>query len=126
MTFDSHPEDCARLLRAIADPERLRIIQCLREGPRNVSEVSGLLKDEIVKVSHHLGRLREAGLVKAKKTGRFVVYQLHPEVFQPAANGADCDFLDLGYCRIEIPAREPGPDGKNAPRAKSIHRAAMA
>ncbi len=30
---------CAQLLKAIADPDRLRIVQCLRAGPHTVGEV---------------------------------------------------------------------------------------
>src|SRR5688572_28568050 len=73
---------CARLLRAVADPERLRIIQCLRAGPRSVGEVAAELGVEVVNVSHHLGVLRQAGLVQDEKQGRFVIYSLHPDVFQ--------------------------------------------
>jgi DNA-binding transcriptional ArsR family regulator len=94
---------CARLLRAVADPERLRIIQVLRGGPKNVSELAALLGEkEIVNVSHHLGVLRNAGLVRDRKQGRFVIYSLHPDIFQPAGDAAN-DHLNLGCCRLEIP-----------------------
>jgi ArsR family transcriptional regulator len=96
-------EVCARLLRAVADPERLRIIQCLRTGPKNVSELAALLGAEIVNVSHHLGVLRHARLVQDEKQGRFVVYRLHPDVFQPTQSEGPTEYLDLGCCRIEIP-----------------------
>jgi DNA-binding transcriptional ArsR family regulator len=94
---------CAGLLRAVADAERLRIIQCLRDGPKNVSEVAALLEAEIVNVSHHLGVLRAAGLVLDDKQGRFVYYRLNPDYFQPTAPSAATDFLNLGCCRIELP-----------------------
>ena len=95
---------CARLLRAVADPERLRIIQVLRGGPKNVSDLAAALgKTEIVNVSHHLGVLRNAGLVRDSKQGRFVIYSLHPDVFQPADDAATQDHLNLGCCRLEIP-----------------------
>ena len=95
-------EHCARLLRAVADPERLRIIQCLRAGPQYVSGLAAALRAEVVNVSHHLGVLRQAGLVQDEKQGRFVLYRLHPDVFQPADA---TDYLNLGCCRIEIPRR---------------------
>jgi ArsR family transcriptional regulator len=94
---------CARRLRAVADPDRLRIIQCLRSGPKNVSELAALLDAEIVNVSHHLGVLRHAQLVQDEKQGRFVVYRLHPDVFQPAGPSGPTEYLNLGCCRIEIP-----------------------
>lgn len=110
MTQSMQPERCARMLRALADPERLRIITCLREGPRNVTELAGLLQSEIVNVSHHLGVLRHAGVVVDEKQGRFVVYRLHPDVFHPAKGGPAAEHLDLGCCRLEIPAIRKGED----------------
>lgn len=99
------PQRCARLLRAVAEPERLRIIQCLRQGPKNVSELATLLEAEVVNVSHHLGVLRQAGLVQDQKQGRFVLYRLHPDVFQPTSSSRSEDYLDFGCCRIEIPKK---------------------
>jgi DNA-binding transcriptional ArsR family regulator len=97
------PDRCARALRALADPERLRIVHRLRDGPRNVSELAHLLGEEVVNVSHHLGVLREAGLVRHEKQGRFVVYSLNPKVFHPCDAAADAEHLDLGCCRLELP-----------------------
>ncbi len=79
MKDPSEFEECAQRLKALADPERLRIVTCLFGGAKNVGDLAAALEDEIVKVSHHLKVLRNAGLVLAKKEGRFVVYRLHPE-----------------------------------------------
>lgn len=94
---------CARLLRAMADPERLKIIQCLRGGPKNVGQIAELLGEEIVNVSHHLGVLRQAGLALDERQGRFIVYRLHPDIFRPQPKSGRADHLDLGCCRLEIP-----------------------
>ena len=98
-----HVRTCAEKLRALSDPERLRIINCLRTGPRNVSEIAEELKAEIVNISHHLGVLRNAHLVTSEKQGRFVVYSLPPEVFHPEGGADSAEHLDLGCCRLEIP-----------------------
>jgi DNA-binding transcriptional ArsR family regulator len=100
MTESIEPEHCARMLKALADPERLRIVDCLRRGRRNVTEIANLVNADIANVSHHLGVLRAAGLVLDHKQGRFVVYELHPEIF--AATGC-IDRLDLGCCKLELP-----------------------
>ena len=103
MNESLQPERCAQALRALADPERLRIVRTLLGGGRNVSELAALLNAEIVNVSHHLGVLRHAGLVQTKRDGRYVVYQLHPDVFHgPNANQL-VQHLDLGCCRLELP-----------------------
>src|SRR4051812_37771208 len=93
---------CAKLLKALADPDRLKIVQCLQEGPKNVSEISNLLKQELANVSHHLGVLRHAGLVLDEKQGKFVVYSLHPSIFRPGLEQQPLDTLDLGCCRIVL------------------------
>jgi len=96
-------EFCAQRLKALAEPERLRIVQTLFQGELNVSDLAEALADDLVKVSHHLGVLRNAGLVTARKDGRFVVYALHPDVYAGSKIVGDKRQLELGCCRLEIP-----------------------
>src|SRR5262245_18069380 len=100
---DLQPKHCARILRVLAEPERLRIIQCLSEGPKNVSELAQLLGRHVVKVSHHLSVLRQAGLDDDHRESRFVIYQLHPDVNRPASDAETEEHLDLSCCRLQIP-----------------------
>ena len=93
-------DDCARFLKALADPERLKIVQCLQAGPKNVTELSEQLERELVNVSHHLGVLRHAGIVRDQKQGKYVIYSLHPDVIRKVPKAKD-DCLDLGCCRLE-------------------------
>jgi ArsR family transcriptional regulator len=97
------PQRCARLLRALAEPDRLRIVRCLRDGAKNVGEIADELQAPIVNVSHHLRLMREAGLLLDEKQGRFVLYRLHPDVFTPETATGRSEHLDLGCCRLEIP-----------------------
>ena len=101
MTDKKQAEDCATMLAALAEPNRIRIIECLRNGSMNVTQLATSLNVEIVNVSHHLGVLRAAGLVEDVKDGRFVIYSLHPKVFQ--SDSAKGIYLDLGWCRVEMP-----------------------
>lgn len=94
---------CADRLRAIGDPERLRLIVALLEGPKHVGALVEEVGDPIVKVSHHLGVLRNGGIVQTTKQGRYVLYALHPEIFA-VVNRTDAEhYLDLGCCRLELP-----------------------
>ncbi len=96
-------ELCALRLKALANPKRLRIVVCLLAGSKNVGDLAVHLDDEIVLVSHHLGVLRNAGLVQAHKSGRFVEYALHPDVAQAAKRDEQAKFiLDLGCCRLDL------------------------
>lgn len=88
----------------MADPARLRIVQCLRSGEKHVSEIAELMGDDVVKVSHHLRILAQAGILSDKKQGRFVYYQLLPSIYQAATSGDDGEHLDFGCCRVELPS----------------------
>src|SRR5262245_32559614 len=88
-------EQCARALKALADAERLKIIQCLQKGPRNVSELAEMLECEVANVSHHLQVLRHAGLVRDKKEGKYVIYSLDPDVVTDGS-------VDLGCCQLQL------------------------
>jgi DNA-binding transcriptional ArsR family regulator len=94
---------CAEMLRALADPVRLRIIDALRSAPRCVSELSECLEIEVVTVSHHLGILHAVGLLEREKKGRFKVYRLREGVLEPAKGPSGTQHIDLGCCRLEIP-----------------------
>jgi ArsR family transcriptional regulator, nickel/cobalt-responsive transcriptional repressor len=101
MTDHKHAKECADLLQAIAEPHRIRIIDCLRTGSKNVTQLADLLKVEIVNVSHHLGVLRTAHLVQDEKHGRFVIYSLNPKYF--ANDTTNSTLVELGWCKLEIP-----------------------
>ncbi len=92
---------CAEKLKALGEPIRLRIIDLLRDGERTVSDIAEQLEEEVVNISHHLGILYHARLVTKRKEGRFVVYNLHPDV--SAVSKAGKQHLDFGCCRLEVP-----------------------
>lgn len=93
--------ECADRLKALADADRLKIVQVLRAGPKNVGEIAAELAADLANVSHHLQVLKRERIVETQKQGRFVVYRLHPEVFEATRASADC--LDLGCCKLELP-----------------------
>lgn len=95
-------DDCADRLKALADPDRLRIITLLLQGEKNVGDISDALGEEIVKISHHLGILRRAKIVSAQKQGRFVVYSLHPDVFIAPTGPNDELQLAFGCCHFSL------------------------
>jgi DNA-binding transcriptional ArsR family regulator len=98
MKTSSDFEKCAARLKALADPERLRIVQCLFEGERNVSQIATFLRDDVVNVSHHLSVLRHASIVATERKGRFISYRLHPDVADMARQESSGQQIDLGCC----------------------------
>ena len=92
------PEKTARLLQAVADPHRLRIIRVLQTGSRNVSQLAKELNVEVVNVSHHLSVLRQSKLVNDEKQGRFVIYSLNTEYFREF--DAKSARIEFGGCKV--------------------------
>jgi len=95
-------QDCAERLRAVADPDRLRIISLLLAGERTVGEIATSLKEEVVKISHHLGILRRTKIATATRRGRHIVYALHPDVFIAPTGPNDTLQLKLGCCYVGL------------------------
>src|SRR5262245_54844946 len=99
---------CAQMLRLLAEPDRLLIIQSLREGPKNVGDIAATTKQKMANVSHHLKVLREGGVVESEREGRYVRYRLSPSAYIESSSGA-VDHLDIGCCRLEIPKTTQTP-----------------
>ena len=66
----------AKLFRGFSDPSRLSILECLLDGPRNVSEIVAVTDLSQPNASNHLACLRDCGLVTAVQDGRYVYYHL--------------------------------------------------
>jgi DNA-binding transcriptional ArsR family regulator len=105
------PTRCAEQLSALAAPERIKIIRFLRTQPRHVTAIARMLRTAPVNVTHHLGVLKQAGIVRACKKGRFVYYSLTPGFLQSDEQEGGKEYLDLGCCRLEIPANPQSGDG---------------
>jgi ArsR family transcriptional regulator len=68
----------ARTAHALSDETRLRILERLGPGERCVCELTGALGSGQSRLSFHLKVLREAGLVTARREGRWMYYALDP------------------------------------------------
>ena len=62
--------------KALADPTRLRLLQRLSEGPATVTELIDFVDLSQPLVSWHLRRLRAAGVVETRRSGREVICTL--------------------------------------------------
>ncbi len=76
----------ARLLKALADPTRLRILSLLSryEGEVCVFEIVESFTLEQPTISHHLRILRDAGLVDCRKKGLWAYYYVRREALNRA------------------------------------------
>ena len=64
------PDSLLRLGQALGDPSRLRVLRLLAAEELTATELAARLGVALTTLLHHLGRLREAGLVAAPPAGR--------------------------------------------------------
>ena len=80
-----HNEHIAALLKAIAQPTRLKIIEFLRDGEKCVCEIFPAIDQEQSNTSRHLNYMQSHGILARRKDGVKIYYNVkHPEVFQIA------------------------------------------
>lgn len=72
----TRPLTTLELLEALAEPTRLRIVNCLAAAPLFVSDIQSLLEVPQPTVSRHLRVLRDVGLVRDTAIAQFVLYRL--------------------------------------------------
>ena len=69
--------------KALSNDTRLRIIDLLRKGPRNATEIGGALDIEQSMVSHNLACLINCGFVLANQNGKNKVCSLNKQTVLP-------------------------------------------
>ena len=69
-----------KVLSALAEQSRLRIMASLRLRKMAVCEIRELLKLSFSTVSKHLSILKDAGLIDFEKEGKWVIYQLNEDL----------------------------------------------
>jgi len=74
----SRAEEIADVLKAVADPTRVQIILCLRAAkePVCVCDFTATFDLSQPTISHHMAKLRKAGLVEATRQGIWAYYRL--------------------------------------------------
>lgn len=98
--------DCAKILKALGDDSRLKIVRFLLQGEKSVSEIVDFLKLGQPQVSHHLAILRSSGLVDTRREKNKIINFISPKkryILKKKDIG-----LDLGCCSISF-------DGQNVP-----------
>lgn len=72
----------ADVLKSIAQPTRLKIIDFLRDGERCVCEIFPAIAEEQSNTSRHLAYMQTHGILSRRKEGVKIYYAVkHPEVF---------------------------------------------
>jgi len=76
VTSEVDRQRSAAVARALSDPKRLCVLETLASGERSVSELSRDVGCQVPNMSQHLGVLRSAGLVNARREGTTIYYSL--------------------------------------------------
>jgi ArsR family transcriptional regulator, arsenate/arsenite/antimonite-responsive transcriptional repressor len=94
----------ARWFHALAEETRLRIIEKLRAGEECVCNLTDTLETGQSRLSFHLKTLKDAGLVKDRRQGRWIYYSLNPEAIQDLERFVQR--LEAGRSTLQLVCRE--------------------
>lgn len=72
------------VFKALADPTRREILELLARGDMTAGQIAERFPVAFASVSHHLGVLRDAGLVASEREGQHIRYRLNTTVYQEA------------------------------------------
>ncbi|QWH04149.1 metalloregulator ArsR/SmtB family transcription factor (plasmid) [Bacillus mycoides] len=73
-------QEFARVGKSLSSPKRLEILDLLSQGPKSVETLAKATTMSVANVSQHLKTLFNSRLVKFKKEGNYVIYELADEV----------------------------------------------
>ena len=100
----------ARMFAALGEPTRLKIATALLAGPQHVGALAELVGEPMVNISHHLGVMRQAGVLEDDKKGRQVFSRFRDDVCQPGDGDGVAAMLTFGPYRVYV-RREPEAPG---------------
>lgn len=97
--------DIVDLFKALADENRLRILNLLRNGELCVCDIEAVLDIKQSNVSRHLNRLKMAEIINSEKKSQWVYYRLNDDIFQrfPFLSIIVNDEVEkLGICKNDL------------------------
>jgi DNA-binding transcriptional ArsR family regulator len=90
---------CARILKALGDETRLKIVQLLLKGEKSVSDIVRSLSMRQPQASHHLSILRASDLVRTRRECNKVINFIHPDKYFLIKKETG---FDLGCCSLNF------------------------
>jgi len=95
MSRSSKSEDLAGLFAALADTTRLRLLNLMAGREVCVCHFVEILGQSQPKISRHLAYLRRAGVVSARRDGKWMHYRILPQPHGAAASILDAALVSL-------------------------------
>jgi len=69
-------------LKALADPTRREILNLLRSGKLTAGEITDRFDITSAAISRHLSVLKDADLIRDKRNGKYIIYELNASVLE--------------------------------------------
>jgi len=85
-------ERVSEIFKVLSEPMRLRLLDSLRSGEKNVTELIKLTGAQQANVSKHLGIMRKAGVVSARRKSLNVFYSVKEKRFFTLCDNI-CEYL---------------------------------
>lgn len=71
-----------KTMKALSDPVRREILSLLKDGRKFAGEIAGHFAISDAAVSRHLSVLKEAGLIRDTREGKYIYYDLNASVLE--------------------------------------------
>ncbi|MBQ7387613.1 MAG: winged helix-turn-helix transcriptional regulator [Clostridia bacterium] len=71
-----------KTLKALADPVRRKILNLLKGGRMSAGDITAEFDITSAAISRHLSLLRDADLIRDKREGKFIYYELNASVLE--------------------------------------------
>jgi ArsR family transcriptional regulator len=99
------PADIVSIFKALADENRIRILNLLKNGELCACDIEAVLGIKQSNASRHLNRLKIAGIITSEKKSQWVYYRLNDPVFlrfpflSPVIND---EIEKIGICKDDL------------------------
>lgn len=71
-----------KTMKALSDPVRREILNLLKDGRKSAGEIAGHFAISDAAISRHLSVLKEAGLIRDTREGKYIYYDLNASVLE--------------------------------------------
>jgi ArsR family transcriptional regulator len=84
--YNLHPQKMNDVFKALNDPTRREILKMLQEHDMTAGDIAAMFEMTAPSISHHLDKLKRAGLVTTIKQGQFVLYSINTTIIDDLLN----------------------------------------
>ncbi len=87
----NHAEEAARLLKALSNETRIKLMCLLMDGEKSAGELAQAVRMQLPAISQHLAKMRAKNLVSSRRDGQTIYYRANTGI-GPAIIGTLCQW----------------------------------